>query len=94
MEAFVKLLELAELAQKANVLDDFFGLIFTPQEYEQLQKRYALIEALVKDELPQREISKQLQVSIAKITRGSNALKLLDPTLREILEQFFDNNKE
>ncbi len=92
MDAFAKWLELAELAQKAKVLDDFFSLMFTPQEYEQLQKRYALIEALVKDELPQREISKDLQVSIAKITRGSNALKLIDPKLKAILENFFAKN--
>jgi TrpR family trp operon transcriptional repressor len=94
MEAFSKLLALAELAQKAEVLDDFFSLMFTPQEYEQLQKRYALIEALITDELPQREISKALQVSIAKITRGSNALKLIDPKLKAILENFFDKSKE
>lgn len=89
MDALYQFLELAELAKKEKVLKQFFALMFTPQEALQLEKRYALIEALIKDELPQREISKALSVSIAKITRGSNALKQVDPKLKMLLQQYF-----
>lgn len=89
MKAFYKILQLAEASQKARMLDEFFSLILTPQEQEQVLMRYALIEALIKDELPQREISTKLGVSIAKITRGSNALKQIDPKLLGVVRRFF-----
>ena len=49
--------------------------LLTPEEYENIAKRMLILEALMKKELSQREIAKQYNVSIAKITRGSNELK-------------------
>lgn len=90
MKVLHKWLMLAEKAKDAKVLDEFFHFMFTPQEFEQLEKRYALIEALINDELSQRDISEKLGVSIAKITRGSNALKILSPKLKALLEKNFN----
>jgi TrpR family transcriptional regulator, trp operon repressor len=89
MKNFSKILQLAEAAKKARVLDEFFALLLTPVEEKQVLKRYALIEALIQDKLPQREIAKDLEISIAKITRGSNALKQIDPKLAGVLQRFF-----
>lgn len=89
MKALHRWLHLAEQARDAKILDEFFAFMFTPQEYEQLEKRYALIEALMQDKLPQREIAEKLNVSIAKITRGSNALKVLSPKLKNLLKKHF-----
>ena len=48
--------------------------ILTPQELAQLAERWQLIQELHKG-TPQREIAKNLGISISKITRGSRMLQ-------------------
>ncbi len=48
--------------------------ILTPQEIESIAERWQLIQQLA-DEKPQREVAKDLKVSISKVTRGSRVLK-------------------
>ncbi|MBA4697363.1 MAG: trp operon repressor [Legionella sp.] len=67
----------------------FFDLFFTVEEKQNIASRYLIIKELLAHELTQREICKVHQVSIAQITRGSNALKTLDDSqlnaLKDIL---------
>ena len=58
-----------------------FDLFFTPEEKDNLALRYLIIQELLQDEKSQREMAKNLNVSIAKITRGSNELKRISPKL-------------
>ncbi len=53
---------------------DFVNDMFTTGEIEQIVQRWRLIKMLHQG-LPQREISKKLQISIAKVTRGSKVLQ-------------------
>jgi TrpR family trp operon transcriptional repressor len=64
-----------------------FELFFTPEEKIDLGKRYLIIQALLKDDQPQRAMAQDLAVSIAKITRGSNELKRIDDKLLKFLEK-------
>jgi len=48
--------------------------ILTPQELASVAERWQLIQKLAANK-PQRQISKELKVSISKITRGSRMLK-------------------
>tara|TARA_Y100000310_G_scaffold325206_1_gene388347 strand:+ start:773 stop:1054 length:282 start_codon:yes stop_codon:yes gene_type:complete len=48
--------------------------ILTPQEMDSLAERWQLIQKLHEGK-PQRKISKELGVSISKITRGSRMLQ-------------------
>ena len=48
--------------------------ILTPQELASVAERWQLIRALAKG-TPQRDISKKLNLSISKITRGSRMLQ-------------------
>lgn len=64
---------------------EFFDFFLTPQEKEALITRYLLTQALLKKEKPQRAIAADLNISIAKITRGSNALKSISSNLRNFL---------
>jgi TrpR family transcriptional regulator, trp operon repressor len=66
-------------------LDALLKLLLTLDEQEQLTTRVELLRALLRDEKPQRAISQDLKISIAKITRGSNALKTIGPGLRNFL---------
>jgi TrpR family trp operon transcriptional repressor len=67
-------------------LENLFDLFFTLEEKELLASRYVVIKSLLEDKLTQREIAETCQVSISQITRGSNALKIIDPKLKKFLE--------
>ena len=67
-------------------LENLFDLFLTLEEKELLASRYVIIQALVKGQLTQREIAEACGVSISQITRGSNALKIVDPKLKKFLE--------
>ena len=76
---------LLQLKDKEEV-NDYLELFLTHEERQDLGSRFLIIHELLKGEKPQREISRTLQVSIAKITRGSNALKTIKSKLRRFLE--------
>ncbi|MFT3742109.1 MAG: trp operon repressor [Gammaproteobacteria bacterium] len=79
-------LKLCLAIQEERTLALFLELMLTPEEKQNLATRYLIIQALLKEEQTQREIAKDLNVSIAKITRGSNELKKLDKRLLELLK--------
>lgn len=74
-------------AEQQGLLTEWLKFLFTPTEVEDLKKRLDLIAALLKNQETQREIAKNQSVSIAKITRGSNALKVISPELRKFLAE-------
>jgi len=68
-----------------NEIQALFDFFLTPEEKNAISLRVTLTQALLKGELTQREIASQLKVSIAKITRGSNMLKLISSKTKSIL---------
>lgn len=74
------------LKTKENI-EEFFDLIFTIEEKIDLTKRLQVIRCLLEGKMTQREISKKINVSIFKITRGSNALKIISKKLEKYLEK-------
>lgn len=74
-------------AQKNKQVDAFFDLLLTPEEYDTISKRALLIKALLEGSISQRDIAETYDVSISKITRGSNALKRIPMSLRKLLEK-------
>jgi len=73
-------INLAELASALSMTDDkelirdFLYCLLTPAEIADIAARWALVKEL-KHKTPQREIAKDLGVSLCKITRGSRELK-------------------
>jgi len=65
---------------------DFFDLFLTFEEKQDLARRFLLVKELLQGTKTQREIAKDLKLSISKITRGSNALKIVRGSLREFLK--------
>ncbi len=53
-------------------------LLLTPEEKNDLGMRYWIIKELLAGKKTQREMARELNVSIAKITRGSNELKRIN----------------
>lgn len=60
-----------------KLLSDLFDLILTAEEKESIAMRCLIIRELLVQKHTQREMAKNLGVSIAKITRGSNEIKRL-----------------
>jgi TrpR family transcriptional regulator, trp operon repressor len=78
------------LCTKMRTVEQFnqlFALFLTFEERETSASRYQIVKALLEGELTQREIAETHQVSIAQITRGSNALKIVDPAFKKILKE-------
>ncbi len=67
-------------------VENFFRAFFTPKECNTLCDRHQLIEMLMQ-QTPQREISKQLNISISQISRGSAELQF--GVGREFFPKFF-----
>jgi TrpR family trp operon transcriptional repressor len=65
-------------------LTDFFDLFLTRAEQDDIVLRYKIVYALLASEKTHRAIAKDLNASIAKVTRGSNALKIADPDIKKI----------
>lgn len=54
-------------------LNDFLVDILSPKEYEEIVKRWQIVKQL-NNGVSQRQIAKNLKISLSKITRGSRML--------------------
>jgi TrpR family trp operon transcriptional repressor len=75
------------LAKTADqgLIEAFLRRLLTPAEIADIAGRWALVKAL-EQKIPQREIAKDLGVSLCKITRGSRELKQPDSAFQRILD--------
>ena len=80
-------LELCSRIKTPGAFNSFFSLFLTFEERETMGSRYIIIRELLEGKLTQRELAEKHKVSIAQITRGSNALKILEPEFRKKLEK-------
>ena len=69
----------------------FYDAIMTAAEREEIPKRVHIMEELFKGELPQHKIASKLNVSIANVTRGVNAIRASEYDLKAIFDRI---NKE
>lgn len=79
---------LSQLDDKKDI-EELLVLLLTYDERQDLGKRVLIVQSLRCHKESQREMSQHLQVSIAKITRGSNALKEISKRLNELLNEKF-----
>ncbi len=70
-----------------ELLTELFECLLTHEEKESIETRCLIVKALLDQEKTQRQISEDLKVSIAKITRGSNQLKRISSKLKAYLSQ-------
>jgi TrpR family transcriptional regulator, trp operon repressor len=67
-----------------ELIEDFLYCLFTPSEADEIAKRWALVKQIANGR-PQREIAKDLGLSLCKITRGSRELKKENSAWRRVL---------
>src|SRR5689334_4683466 len=85
-EGWQLFLELCCKIHSPEKMEKVFDLFFTIEEQELLASRCLIIRALLEKKSSQREIAENLGVSISQITRGSNALKIIDDDIRKVLK--------
>lgn len=73
-----RFISLCLTAKKAETLSLILDAFLTPEEKQDVATRCLIVKHLLEQQQTQRQMSKTLNVSIAKITRGSNQLKRLD----------------
>ncbi len=73
-------------AGESALIEDFLRCLLTPAEIADIAGRWALVKAL-RQKVSQREIAKDLGVSLCKITRGSRELKKPDSAFVRMLEK-------
>ncbi|HCM26657.1 MAG TPA: transcriptional regulator [Treponema sp.] len=67
-----------------ELIEAFLRSLLTPSEIADVAARWALVKAL-DAKVPQREIARELGLSLCKITRGSRELKKPDSPFRHML---------
>jgi len=79
--------EMALALSKAEpaLVEDFLYSLFTSSEADEIAKRWALVKQIAQGR-PQREIAKDLGLSLCKITRGSRELKKELSSFKRMLE--------
>ncbi len=85
-EGWKAFLELCASLSSAKHAELLFALFLTHEEKEMLRQRYLIVKALLDGEMTQREIAEMYKVSISQITRGSNALKIVDNKFKRFLK--------
>ncbi len=85
-EGWLDFIQLCTKIKSADEFQELFDLFFTIEEKETLASRFLIIKALLAEALTQREIAETHKMSIAQITRGSNAMKIISPEMRARLK--------
>lgn len=80
-----RFLELCLKTGSRDELDALLEAFLTSTERQEIAYRALIFRELLSEKLTQREIAQTLPVSIAKVTRGSNNLKTIDPIVRSLL---------
>lgn len=80
-------LKLCTKINSPNEFKQLFDLFLTIEEKERLASRFLIVKALLEGNITQREIAEINKVSVAQITRGSNALKIISPEFRDRLKK-------
>ena len=70
---------------KIEDLSMFFNVVLTISERDEIPKRLQIFKEVLKGEKTQREIAKDLKVSIANVTRASNIIKSKQYNLTKLL---------
>jgi len=85
-----KFLALCSNVKDEKMMESLFELLLTIDEREDIANRVMIVKELLAEKNTQRDIAEKLEVSISKITRGSNAMKNLKPQLVDYLHKYLD----
>ena len=99
-EGWLQFIKLCKQLKTEKELSEFFNLFLTIEEKNDIGARCILVKELLKGKKTQREIAANLKISIAKISRGSNAfcrcicIVIINSILTVILVQLNLKNRD
>jgi Trp operon repressor len=79
---------IGQIGKDKALMREFLFDILSPAEYRELAVRWQIIKML-QNEVPHREIAKQLKVSVATVNRGARELANKKGGFRLVLEKFY-----
>lgn len=85
-EGLEELCKILAATEDAELVQEFFGCLFTPSELQDMAKRWLLVKEIDKG-TTQREIARMFGISLCKITRGSKELKKEGSAFRIMLDK-------
>ncbi len=74
------------------LIEDFLRSLLTEYEIDEVTKRWALVR-LIDDGMSQRNIAKELGLSLCKITRGSRELKKDNSAFKQMITLYRDKQE-
>ena len=74
-------------ALSEDELDQMFKLFLTAAEREDIADRYTILTTMLNTAKTHREIASECCISIAKVSRGSNAIKTAQEYYPEIINK-------
>ena len=80
-----------KIAPNKRLLEAFLEDLLTKKEHDDIVVRWQIVKKLAQG-VPQRKISKDLNVSIATITRGSREMQDEKGGFRRVLRRIYKNN--
>lgn len=86
-QAYKELATALSLANDPVLIADFLECLLTPTELQAVTTRWALVRE-IEDGITQREIAKNLGLSLCKITRGSRELKKDDSPFKKMIDLY------
>ena len=85
--------EALSICDDADLIHGFLSSLLTEYELDEVSKRWALVQ-LIDEGMSQRNISKELGLSLCKITRGSKELKKPNSPFKQMIEIYRDQSEE
>ena len=83
-DAFKELVLALSRTDDSELIEEFLRSLLTDNEVYEVSSRWALVK-LIDSGVTQRQISRDLGLSLCKITRGSKELKKEDSSFRKML---------
>jgi len=75
------------LIRDAELIEDFLRCLLTNNELNEIDRRWELVKRLDRG-ISQRQIARDLGMSLCKITRGSKELKKQNSAFKRILQKY------
>lgn len=89
-----ELINILSNSNNCEYINMIFEFLLTKEEKEQLNKRILLTKELIKKEKSQRDIAKDINISICTVTRCSNALKSSPALIKETFSKEYSKHDQ
>ncbi len=91
-ECYNELCRIFSITENPSDIDKFFKGLFTPAELKHFSERWLLVKEL-RSGKTQRQVAKEYNMSLCKITRGSKEMKNEESAFLQMLSLIEDGKK-